>query len=313
MPRVDQPAILRRLRTIICDNASTDATEKVARDWPVGLTCTLQAGRIRRRRERELQSCFQRDERSPCYLGRERRPLDAFYFETVSPISTHIATMRCAYQGVRFIDESGVTHGLIDQPGAQLTGSGRTAFRPIWTVARGTWSMELPDARHSANEPVLPRFGSDVVLMWEMLLRFSIGTLGEPLVEYRRYEVKDAEVVWRGIQPEGAGAVPSWLHVGLFKDLLDRCNSPDLDVGTRAAARRTVLRWLTSWPFRDLLVDDLRNELRRADRHRNALSDSALLAAMAVIRPSRALRNARRSSIFQILRHGGDPAGPPPE
>ena len=160
-------------------------------------------------------------------------------------------------------------------------------------MVHGLWSCPTRGSR-AKRTCSRPRFGSDVILLWEMLLRFRIGTLGEPLVEYRRYEYKDAEVVWRGIQPEGAGAVPSWLHVGLFKDLLDRCNSPDLDVGTRAAARRTVLRWLTSWPFRDLLVDDLRNELRRADRHRNALSDSALLAAMAMIRPSRALRNARR-------------------
>ena len=150
-----------------------------------------------------------------------------------------------------------------------------------------------------------------VILLWEMLLRFRIGTLAETLLEYRRYKVKEAEAVWRGIQPEGAGRAPQWFHLRLFKDLLERCGSADLDPVTRAAGRRALLGWLTSTPFRDLVVDDLRDEFRRTSRRHSPIYDSALLASMALLRPSRAIRNARRQPIVQILGQSGGKRNPP--
>jgi hypothetical protein len=62
---------------------------------------------------------------------------------------------------------------------------------------------------------------------------------------------------------------------------------------------------LASTSFRDLVVDDLRDELRRTSRVRNPVYDTALLASMALLRPGRAIRNARRQSIVQILGQGG--------
>jgi hypothetical protein len=133
--------------------------------------------------------------------------------------------------------------------------------------------------------------------------------LDEILVDFRRYQLKEAEAVWRGIQPEGAASVPPWLHIGLFKALLECCERENLDPAARATGRRALYRWLASGPFRDLVVDDLRDELRRPGRRPNRLYDAALIASMAALRPSRGFRIVRRQPIVPTLRQHVDRGG----
>ncbi|MGA3216360.1 MAG: glycosyltransferase family A protein [Acidimicrobiales bacterium] len=297
---------------LICDNASTDDTEKVARDL------ARADSRVRYKRvesdagaSANFNLAFN-DTRGALFtwVASDDRLMPSYIEHCVAHLAAHREHAMCV-PGVRFIDESGVTQGLLHQPTALSSPALRTRLQAY--LDRRSWYMVYGLARREAlvrTGLFSPRFGSDVVLMWEMLLRFRLGTLPETLVDYRRYEVKHADVVWRGIQPEGAGQAPRWLHVGLFKDLLEHCDGVDVDPVTRVVARRALHRWLISTPFRDLIVDDLRDELRRSGRRYNPVYDTVLLAAMALLRPSRAIRNARREPFHQILRGGDAPSSP---
>jgi glycosyltransferase involved in cell wall biosynthesis len=292
---------------LVCDNASTDGTEEVVREL------ALTDSRVRYLRvdsDSGASANFNR-----CFVGTrgalftwvasDDRFLPRYLEQTFDGLREHTEHAMCI-PAVRFIDEASLATGVFCQPVA--LGSPIVKVRLRSYLDRRSWFMVYGLVRREALETtgLFPqRFGPDVILVWEMLLRFRIGTLAETLLEYRRYQVKDAGAVWRGLQPAGAGRAPGWLHLGLFKDLLESCDRDGVDPAARVAGRRALFRWLASTPFRDLVVDDLRDELRRTSRAKNPVYDAALLASMALLRPGRAIRNARRQPIMQILGQGG--------
>ena len=292
---------------LVCDNASTDGTEEVAREV---VRADPRVRYLRVDSDSGASANFNR-----CFAGTngglftwaasDDRFLPRYLEQTVDHLKAHPTHAMCV-PAVRFIDEAGLASGVLRQP-VDLS-SPKVNVRLRSYLDRRSWFMVYGLVRREALETtgLFPqRFGPDVILVWEMLLRFRIGTLPETLLEYRRYQVKDAAAVWRGVQPEGAGRAPGWLHLGLFKDLLESCDRDGIDPAARVAGRRALFRWLASTPFRDLVVDDLRDELRRTSRVRNPVYDTALLASMALLRPGRAIRNARRQSIMQLLGQGG--------
>ena len=293
---------------LVCDNASTDGTEEVAREL---VRADSRVRYLRVDSDSGASANFNR-----CFAGTrgglftwaasDDRFLPRYLELSVGHLEAHRDHVMCV-PAVRFIDEAGVASDVLHQPVG--LSSPKVNVRLKSYLDRRSWFMVYGLARREAlaKTGLFPqRFGPDVILVWEMLLRFRIGTLPQSLLEYRRYQVKDAGVVWSGIQPEGAGRAPGWLHLGLFRDLLESCDHQGIDPAARIAGRRALFRWLASTPFRDLVVDDLRDELRRANRARNPIYDVALLASMALLRPGRAIRNVRRQPIMQILGHGGD-------
>jgi glycosyltransferase involved in cell wall biosynthesis len=293
---------------LVCDNASNDGTEEVAREL---VRADSRVRYLRVESNSGASANFNR-----CLAGTsgglftwvasDDRFLPGYLERSVGHLEMHPEHAMCV-PAVRFIDEASVAIGVFSQPFA--LSSPMVKVRLGSYLDRRSWFMVYGLARREALEMtgLFPqRFGPDVILVWEMLLRFSIGTLPETLLEYRRYKVKEAGAVWRGIQPEDAGTVPRWLHLGLFKDLLESCDRGDLDPSVRLAGRRALFHWLVSTPFRDLLVDDLRDELRRVREARNPLYDAALLATMALLRPGRAIQNARRRPMKEILGRDDD-------
>jgi len=288
---------------LVCDNASSDGTEEVAREL------VRADSRVRYLRvesdsgaSANFNRCFE-GTRGPLFTwaASDDRFLPRFLEQSVEHLDVHTDHAMCV-PAVRFIDETGKALGVVNQPAALSSPVLNVRLKSY--LDRRSWFMVYGLARREALETtgLFPqRFGPDVILIWEMLLRYRIGTLPEALLEYRRYKVKEVGAVWRGIQPEGAGPVPRWLHLGLFKDLLETCDREEIDPVSRVAGRRALFHWLVSTPFRDLVVDDARDELRRAPRTRNRVHDAALLASMALLRPGRAIRNARRLPIRQIL------------
>ncbi len=293
---------------LICDNASTDDTEYAARELAAA------DSRIRYLRletnfgaSANFNRCFQETSGGLfSWVASDDRLLPSYLERCVVHLDVHPDQVMCV-PAISFIDEAGRATGCVSQPAALA--SPHVAARLRSYLDRRSWFMVYGLARREAlarTKLCQPKFGSDVLLLWEMLLRFRIGTLTETLLEYRRYHVKEAELVWRGIQPEGAGRAPRMLHVGLFKDLLACCDAVDIDPAVRTAGRRALFLWLASTPFRDLVVDDLRDEFRRTGWRQNPVYEVALLASMALLRPRRAIRNVRRQS-RQIL--GGSTAG----
>lgn len=292
---------------LVCDNASTDGTEEVARE------AVLADPRIRYLRvesdsgaSANFNRCFARTDGGLfTWVASDDRFLPGYLEQTVDHLKAHPDHAMCV-PAVKFIDEAGIASGVLCQP-VNLS-SPYVEQRLSSYLDRRSWFMVYGLIRREALETTglfLQRFGPDVILIWEMLLRFRIGTLPQTLLEYRRYPVKESGTVWRGLQPEGSGTAPRWLHLGLFKDLLESCDREGVEPAARCAGRRALFCWLASTPFRDLVVDDLREELRRTSRAGNLVYDAALLASMAVLRPGRAIRNARRQPIAQILGQGG--------
>ena len=212
---------------VICDNASTDDTEQAAREFSLRrFACPVPAARIGLRCHRaNFNRCLKETSGGLfSWAASDDRLLPSYLEQCVAHLDAHPDYAMCV-PGVRFIDEAGLTLGSVQQPTALSAPEVRARLSAY--LDRRSWFMVYGLARREAlvrTSLFPPRFGSDVIFIWEMLLRFRIGTMAETLVEYRRYKLKEAEVVWRGIQPEGAGGAPRWLHVELFKDLLERCD-----------------------------------------------------------------------------------------
>ncbi len=291
---------------LICDNASTDETEEFAREL---VRSDSRVRYLRIESDSGASANFNRcvaETRGGLFTwaASDDRYLPSYLEECIAHLATHDDHMMCV-PAIRFIDESGLVVGELRQP--VDIGSPNAASRLRAYLDRRSWYMAYGVACRDAlvRTGLLPQdFGPDVILIWEMLLRFRIGTLPEALVEYRRYRVKEAGAVWRTIQPEGSQSVPRWLHVSMLRNLLACCEREDLEPTERAAGRRALLRWLASTPLRDLVVDDLREELRRPDRRPNPIFEGMLLAAMAALRPGRAVRVIRRRPIRQVLGRG---------
>jgi glycosyltransferase involved in cell wall biosynthesis len=292
---------------VVCDNASTDDTAEVvhefARDDPriryVRVDVDAGAGanfnRCVAETSGELFSWAASDDRfRPSYLERALGALsESNEFAMCTP-------------SVAFVDENGAVTGGVTQP--RDLSSSDVGIRLRAYLDRRSWYMVYGLVRRQALLGTClfrPRYGPDVVLVWELLLRGRITTLDEPLLEYRRYAVKRAADVWRGLQAGSTGPPPSWPHVGLYRDLVGSCARPDLDRGASLAGRRALKRWAVSTPFRDLVVDDLRDELRRPGT--SGLRKASYLGAAGLLRPRRALRNARRAMSLRFLR-GEEPA-----
>lgn len=292
----------------ICDNASTDGTEDLAREL---VRTDRRVRYLRVESNAGASASFNRcvaetEGRLFTWAASDDRFLPRYLEECVAMLHAHPEHAMCV-PAVGFIDESGRRNDELRQPVA--LSSPDVAVRLRSYLDRRSWYMVYGLARRDALERtgLFPqRFGPDVILVWELLLRFRIGTLDETLLEYRRYREKRADAVWRGIQPEGSGAPPRWLHVGLFGDLLECCDRTDLDPAVRAAGRRALLRWLTSTSLRDLVVDDLRDEIRRPRARPNPAYDALLLSSMALLRPGRVLRNVRRQSMMWTLGRHAD-------
>ena len=291
---------------LVCDNASTDGTEEVVRE------AVRDDSRIRYLRVQSDSGASANFNR--CFAGTggglftwvasHDRFLPRYLEQTVSHLKAYSDHAMCV-PAVRFIDEAGIASGVQCQPVDLSSPDVKLRLRSY--LDRRSWYMIYGLIRRKALETtgLFPqRFGPDVILVWELLLRFRIGTLPEPLLEYRRYRVKDAATVWRGLQPEDSAGAPRWLHLGLVRDLLESCDREGVDPAVRIAGRRALFRWLMSRPFRDLVVDDLRDELRSTNRAENPVYDAALLTSMAILRPGRAIRNARRQPLMQILGQG---------
>jgi len=296
---------------LICDNASTDGTEEVARE----LARTDPRVRyVRVESDSGASANFNRSFAGTTgglftWAASDDRFCPGYLEETVRHLEMNEHLAMCV-PAVRFIDEQGQELSVLSQPAA--LGAPEVNLRLRSYLDRRSWFMVYGLARREALERtgLFPqRFGPDVILIWEVLLRFRIGTLPETLLEYRRYKVKQADAVWRGIQPAGAGPAPRWPHLELFRDLYERCGRDDLEPSVQAAGRRALRHWVASSPFRDLVVDDLRDELRRTTGAGNRAHDAVLLASMALLRPGRALRNARRP-MSQILGEGDASGGP---
>jgi glycosyltransferase involved in cell wall biosynthesis len=298
---------------LICDNASTDGTEDLVRELA---RADSRIRYLRVEADSGASANFSRcvgETRGDLFTwaASDDRFLPGYLEACVGQLATRPEHAMCI-PAVSFIDETGIARGELQQP-VEL-GSAEVSARLRAYLDRRSWYMVYGLIRRQALDRtgLFPRrFGPDVILVWELLLRFPIVTLDENLLQYRRYAVKKADAVWRGIQPEGAGPAPRWLHVGLYKDLLESCNREDLDPATRLVGRRALFRWLTSTSFRDLIVDDLRDEIRTPRRRSNPIYDAALVASMAVLRPGRVLRNLQRMSLPRPLPAVPDPTDPP--
>lgn len=277
---------------LVCDNASTDGTEEAVREFARAddrikyLRVDTDSGA-----SANFNRCFERTDGSLfTWAASDDRYLPRYLERCVAHLNANSEHAMCI-PSVLFIDEDGRVTGSLHQP--EDLASPLVARRLHAYLDRRSWYMVYGVVRREAlrRTNLFPaRFGPDVTLIWELLLREQIGTDPEHLLEYRRYRVKRAQSVWQGIQPEGSAPAPRWPHLELYKDLLSCATDDELDIQARAAGRRALLRWLVSAPYRDLVVDDLRDELWNEARRHGTVQDMLLMCAMSILRPTRVAR-----------------------
>ncbi|NNN20562.1 MAG: glycosyltransferase family 2 protein [Acidimicrobiales bacterium] len=139
-----------------------------------------------------------------------------------------------------------------------------------------------------------PKFGPDVLLLWELLIQNQIGVIHQTLIDYRRYSNREVTDVWERLQGDGDANAPNWLHCNLWKDLYAVTGTLNLGLQDLKSVRLLLAKWLVSGNFRDLLFTDFVTKARNINLSSKALSEfsRAIFLILAILtRPSRGARN----------------------
>jgi hypothetical protein len=135
-------------------------------------------------------------------------------------------------------------------------------------------------------------WGSDVILIWRMLLLAPIVVLDEPLADYRVFRSKTADSVVTGITAEPSRV--RWPHTRMRHALREAGRDLPILETTRAAAENMVRRWTRSHYFRQMAFADLYVELRRLWSRGARGRALALAPAMIALSPGMTIEGARR-------------------
>ncbi|MDX6271362.1 MAG: hypothetical protein QOD28_2585 [Acidobacteriota bacterium] len=294
----------RNFELIISDNASTDATESICRDY------AARDARIRYHRAESNMGAvwnFRRvfelasgeyfmwaafdDLRAPEYLTR-----------CVAELESHPAAVMCC-TGVRVIDEAGREVGESDFPrgirmgGHDLGGRVRAISRSLyWYDFYGLMRRRVLAATRLPQ----PSWGFDVILMLEMSLRGEVLLVPEKLFSYRIIKGKTGEQAAATLAPASASSSTGArgpMSVNWGRLTVELCRSIWL----------APLRWLEKLSLTlQFLVDFcMRNPLVRMGLYREGLSGAGaawrgghyglslgLLAVAAVVVPLEAIYSA---------------------
>jgi len=286
------------LDIVVCDNASTDETERICRD------AAARDPRIRYVRWTEDRGAAENFNRAfalteaPYFFwaAHDDRFLPDFVTRTLAELERHPEAAMCL-PGIRMIDESD-SEIEIQRPDPRLCSSDvRVRLRGY--LDRYQWFYIYALLRREVLAQIMPRpipppFGADVVLVWNLLLRAPARTVADVLFEYRRYRSKTVQSVLAGLLPEVSVRQARFSHVELLQSLWAAAGDEQLPPKHTRLARQELARWAVSSRFRTLLFTDLLIEAARARSGGHLLRATGFAAAAAAVLPSRAVRGVLR-------------------
>jgi glycosyltransferase involved in cell wall biosynthesis len=287
-----------RLEIVICDNGSTDETQ--ARCEELAAT------------DRRVQYIrFEQDAGASENFNRALRLSTAAYFtwaasdDRFAPSYVHDllraieAKPECAMciSSVGFIDETGEVINIVQED--HRLASPRLATRLRAFLARHEWYLIYGLARRDAlldTTLLTADYGSDVVLMWQLVLTHPFAVVDDVLVEYRKFRAKTRADVLGGLQAPEQRTQLRFAHVRMWWRMWVVAGERALSLEDRATARRSLARWLVSRHWRTLLFGDVLDEASFAFRSRHYARAAMLSSVLFFIQPGRAARGVVRSA-----------------
>lgn len=275
---------------VIGDNGSTDGTSEICE-------------RVARRRPRTEHHRYSQDAGASENFNRTMALTTGEYFTWAAHddrflpqyLSRCLAALQrrpdcvMAVPDVWLIDGGGVRYRLIEERDGLGSPDLATRLRSyLWRTEWLTIYGVIRRAALTQTRLLDPIYGSDVALVFELLLQGPAVVVHEPLFEYRKFPSKTIADVLRGQTAGTARSTARAANLKLWRHLW-RSTSVPPEPSTRRTARRVLVRWSISDCFRDLLFADLLTELEIARGSRLPVRRLLIGGAMVAIRPRRAL------------------------
>jgi glycosyltransferase involved in cell wall biosynthesis len=282
---------------VIADNASTDDT----------LACCMQAAGDDPR-VRVLRS--DHDLGAAANFNRVLRSTEAPLFTWAAHddrfrakyLSSCVAALEAnpdcsiAIPSIAFIDEGGDV--VAEHIESQALASPRPFTRFWCFLARKEWYMLYGVARRERLEATSlfqPEWGTDVSLLWQLLLRHRFAVVPDVLFEYRTYRDKTIGQVMQGLQSDHHRDLADTRYLQLWRRLWWSASDAGLPAGVRAAAKLALVSSLTTSAWRAMLAHDAGVAADRAAAAGRRSRSLALHALVPLLRPSRLVAKATGS------------------
>jgi glycosyltransferase involved in cell wall biosynthesis len=279
----------RDLELVISDNASTDATEAICREF------AARDARVRYERQNENRGAVWNFNRVASLARGEFYMWAAFddlrrpecVERSLAALRANPAAVMCC-TGIALIDENGQP---VPERGYVTTGVrpvGATPRERLRALARSTYWYDFYGLIRTTalrrTRGCLDVWGFDVVLLFELLLQGEVIALPEPLFLYRHFEKKTADDAASTLAPASVGGVPvSWGE--LSTALVEAAWRAELPLGTRLLVTRDVITefCLHNWLVRGGIFNERLSAAARAWRGGRVGHAAALASLFALV------------------------------
>ena len=299
---------------IISDNASTDSTEAICREY------AARDARVSYSRNEENIGAFRNQNKLMQMAGGKYFMLAAHddlrapscVSECVAALEENPEAVFCCTQTV-FIDQGGAVvpgyeqgHSTFGTPGLNRRQRVRAFLRKPGAYY-GYYGLMRTSALRQTR-PLQNVMGLDVVFLLEMSLMGPIIKLPRPLFFYRIFEDKTTESIMHAVNAAGGGQIGR-PYTDTFRALLKTVRDAKLGSGEKLRLRYEVVVncCFRNWIFRRMIGDENVRELRSAWKNRKlgkALSrlPYALLALPELIQRRRIINEQRLIESYQQRR-----------
>ncbi len=278
------------LEVVISDNASSDSTPAICRAFSGDARVTY----LRFEDDSGAIENFNRAFRLTsgdlfCWAAHDDRMKDGYLQRCVDTLGRNPDAAMCV-TSVEFIDSEGRLAGTFREGPELASPDLQTRLRSFlrrrgWFLAYGLMRRDV-----LGNTGLLrPVAGTDVALLWEIVLRHRLCVVEDALFEYRSYR-GSGKVAVQAVASLTPGETSAWRRfqgIRLWRELWRSSAADDLSPTARATARRELLLWLFTRYWRELIYNDLCGEFLISARRRHWTRAGLSLIAMGILRPAR--------------------------
>ena len=170
--------------------------------------------------------------------------------------------------------------------------------RHNWYMAYGLYRREIL-AASGLFERVA---GTDVLLLWKVLLRHRLCVVEEELFEYRTFLASGRSAHLAGNLVPGSSRFWRYVGIRLWREMWAATASDEISDDARRVARRELRRWLRTSYWRTLVYNDLAGEVAMAVKARRWPLAVGAALAMGALRPVRSIAHLtnRRVVVAQL-------------
>lgn len=254
------------VEVVVFDNASTDNTREIAESFGGAVrlvTSDVNKGSAWNFNRAALEC------RTPFFMWLAADDvLDPRFVATCMQALEANASAEFALTGINYVDPDGLPIRAILEDGR--LGDARLAVRCRSYLDRSRWTEVYSLYRTAcltSTSLFRPVFASDVLLVWEMVLRGPAAIVPQALLSYREYPTKTVQEMAESLL--ATDDLPRWPKLTMWRRLWAMVgDAPALDAPARRAARRELLRMFATRTWLFHVLEDVEGEAaRRGSAH----------------------------------------------